>query len=142
MYNKIILIGNVVKDVETRTVKTSTVAKFRLAVDDPYKKDSPLYIDCEAWDQLGEFAQKWLTKGKGVIVDGRLCLESWEKDGKKESKYLVKAQDIRFSNVQKKDDSNSEKVESKAPQKETKEVKKAPKSPAPQADEDFSDVPF
>lgn len=99
MYNKTLLIGNVIKDPEIRSVKDTTVAKFRMAIDDSYKKDSTIYIDIEAWDKQAEFAEKWLKKGKGIIVDGRLCMDSWEKDGKKESKLYVKAQDIRFSNV-------------------------------------------
>jgi len=133
MYNKVLLIGNVVKDPEVRSVKDTSVAKFRLAVDDAYKKDSVIYIDVEAWDKQAEFASKWFKKGKGVIVDGRLCMDSWEKDGKKETKIYVKAQDVRFSNVGGKSESSQQE------QKPTKTtLKQAPK----QDDDDFSDVPF
>ena len=62
MYNKVLLIGNVVKDPEVKSVKDTSVAKFRLAVDDQYKKDAVIYIDVEAWDKQAEFAQKWLKK--------------------------------------------------------------------------------
>ena len=141
MYNKVILIGNVVKDCETKTVKASKVTKFRLAVDDPYKKDSVLYIDCEAWDQQAEFAEKWLTKGKGVIVDGRLCMDSWEKDGKKETKIYVKVQDVRFSNFgspNKKDESpNPNDKPAAQTNKQTKKVESTSEN-----QDDFSDVPF
>jgi single-strand DNA-binding protein len=133
MYNKILLIGNVVKDPESRSVKGTSVTKFRLAVDDQYKKDSVMYIDVEAWDKQSEFCEKWLKKGKGVIVDGRLCMDTWEKDGKKESKFFVKAQDVRFSNV------GSQK--SDQPQQESKPKSKQVEQPAQQGD-DFSDVPF
>jgi single-strand DNA-binding protein len=133
MYNKVLLIGNVVKDVETKSVKSTSVSKFRIAVDDTVKKDSVLYIDVEAWDKQSEFAEKWLKKGKGVIVDGRLCMDSWEKDGKKETKIYVKAQDVRFSNVgsPKPDVGSQEKQEAKS-QKNTNQS----------STEDFSDVPF
>ena len=133
MYNKILLIGNVVKDPESRSVKGTSVTKFRLAVDDQYKKDSVMYIDVEAWDKQSEFCEKWLKKGKGVIVDGRLCMDTWEKDGKKESKFFVKAQDVRFSNV------GSQK--SNQPQQESKPKSKQVEQPA-QQEVDFSDVPF
>jgi single-strand DNA-binding protein len=137
MYNKVLLIGNVVKDPESRTVKNTSVVKFRLAVDDAYKKDSVLYIDVEAWDKQAEFAEKWLKKGKGVIVDGRLCMDSWEKDGKKETKIFVKAQDIRFSNVgsPKKDGDD----EVKQP---TSSVNKKPSKTQEVQEDDFADVPF
>lgn len=133
MYNKVLLIGNVVKDPEVKSVKDTSVAKFRLAVDDQYKKDSVIYIDVEAWDKQAEFAQKWLKKGKGVIVDGRLCMDSWEKDGKKETKIYVKAQDVRFSNV----------GPSKAEGETTAKTSTTQKSVAKQQVEDeFADVPF
>jgi single-strand DNA-binding protein len=137
MYNKVLLIGNVVKDPESRTVKTTSVVKFRLAVDDAYKKDSVLYIDVEAWDKQAEFAEKWLKKGKGVIVDGRLCMDSWEKDGKKETKIFVKAQDIRFSNVgsPKKDGDDQDK-------QPTNSVNKKPSKNQEVQEDDFADVPF
>lgn len=133
MYNKVLLIGNVVRDSETKSVKNTSVSRFRMAVDDSVKKDSVLYIDVEAWDKQAEFAEKWLKKGKGIIVDGRLCMDSWEKDGKKESKIFVKAQDIRFSNVggQKTDQT----------QQQSKPKQKQSDQPSQQED-DFSDVPF
>lgn len=134
MYNKVLLIGNVVKDPEVKSVKDTSVAKFRLAVDDQYKKDSVIYIDVEAWDKQAEFAQKWLKKGKGVIVDGRLCMDSWEKDGKKETKIYVKAQDVRFSNV------GSPKTDGEQQQKSTTANTKS--TTKAQADDEFSDVPF
>jgi single-strand DNA-binding protein len=133
MYNKVLLIGNVVKDVETKSVKETSVSRFRIAVDDVVKKDSALYIDVEAWDKQSDFAQKWLKKGKGVIIDGRLCMDSWEKDGKKESKIYVKAQDIRFSNVGPKPDS-----ETSSKQNSTTVKQNQPQ----QTEDDFSDVPF
>jgi single-strand DNA-binding protein len=137
MYNKVLLIGNVVKDPESKTVKSTSVSKFRLAVDDAYKKDSVLYIDVEAWDKQAEFAEKWLKKGKGVIVDGRLCMDSWEKDGKKETKIFVKAQDIRFSNV----GSPKKEGEDKDKEPPTSKNNKPTKTEEVQND-DFADVPF
>ncbi len=134
MYNKVLLIGNVVKDPEVRSVKDTSVAKFRLAIDDQFKKDSTIYIDVEAWDKQAEFAEKWLKKGKGVIVDGRLCMDSWEKEGKKETKIYVKSQDIRFSNVssQKNPDEQQKPNQVNSKSKATEEV----------PSDDFADVPF
>lgn len=131
MYNKVVLIGNVVKDVETKELSSSSVSRIRLAVDDPFREKNTVYIDCEAWGDQSTFAQKWLKKGSGVIVDGRLCMDSWEKDGKKETKIFVKAQEIRFSNVGPK----SEKSE-QSPAKQEGKMAKA------KSVEDDSEVPF
>ena len=130
MYNKVVLIGNVVKDIETKEVGSSSVSRIRLAVDDPFREKNTVYIDCEAWGDQASFAQKWLKKGSGIIVDGRLCMDSWEKDGKKDSKIFVKAQEIRFSNVgQKSEKSNQEST------KQSKTIKN-------KAVEEDSEVPF
>jgi single-strand DNA-binding protein len=131
MYNKVILIGNVVKDIETKELASSSVSRIRLAVDDPFREKNTVYIDCEAWGDQATFAQKWLKKGSGIIVDGRLCMDSWEKDGKKETKIFVKAQEIRFSNV----GSKSEKSEQSSPKQENKTAKS-------KTVEDDSEVPF
>ena len=131
MYNKVVLIGNVVKDVETKEVGSSCVSRIRLAVDDPFREKSTVYIDCEAWADQATFAQKWLKKGSGIIVDGRLCMDTWEKDGKKETKIFVKAQEIRFSNVGQK----SEKLDQESTKQQTKTVKN-------KTVEEDSEVPF
>jgi single-strand DNA-binding protein len=131
MYNKVILIGNVVKDVEIKQLKDSSVAKLRLAIDDPFREKNTVYIDCEAWGDQANFASKWLKKGSGIIVDGRLCMDSWEKDGKKETKIFVKAQEIRFSNV----GSKAEKGEQNSTKEESKPTKQ-------KSVEDDSEVPF
>jgi single-strand DNA-binding protein len=133
MYNKVVLIGNVVKDIETKELSSSSVSRIRLAVDDPFREKNTVYIDCEAWGDQSTFAQKWLKKGSGIIVDGRLCMDTWEKDGKKETKLFVKAQEIRFSNVGQK----SEKSEQKSTKQESKTGTEKTKSV-----EEDSEVPF
>lgn len=135
MYNKIILIGNVVKDVETKDVNKSKLARFRIAVNDPLREKNTVFIDCEAWDDQAQFAEKWLKKGKGVIIDGKLCLDSWEKDGKKESKFFVRTHEIRFSNVGKREDEDSSTKEEAPKKKQTQQKNQ-------NDDEEFQDVPF
>lgn len=130
MYNKVVLIGNVVKDIETKELKETSVSRIRLAVDDPFREKNTVYIDCEAWGDQASFAQKWLKKGSGIIVDGRLCMDSWEKEGKKESKLYVKAQEIRFSNVG---------LKSEKTQQETTKQTKSSKTKVVEED---SEVPF
>jgi single-strand DNA-binding protein len=131
MYNKVVLIGNVVKDVETKELSSSSVSRIRLAVDDPFREKNTVYIDCEAWGDQSTFAQKWLKKGSGIIVDGRLCMDTWEKDGKKETKIFVKAQEIRFSNV----GAKSEKSDQEPAKQQGKTVKN-------KTVEEDSEVPF
>lgn len=137
MYNKVVIIGNLVADPETKTTQNGTsLSRLRLAIDDPFRKDNSIYIDVEAWEKMSEFCEKWLKKGRTVIVDGRLCMDSWEKDGQKFSKLYVRAQDVRFCSTGKKEEDSQE----KKPTSNNKNSK--PKQTAPTSDFDDSDVPF
>jgi single-strand DNA-binding protein len=144
MYNKVVIIGNLVSDPETKTIQNGTpISRLRLAIDDPFRKDNSIFIDVEAWEKMSDFCSQWLKKGRTVIVDGRLCMDSWEKDGQKFSKLYVRAQDIRFCSTGKKED-ETETKEKKPTGSNNKESSKAPKNSksSSYSDVDDSDVPF
>lgn len=79
-YNRIILVGNLVRDPETRYVQSgSPVTKFTLAVNRRTKQDDSVdYIDVVAWDKLAETSNTYLRKGAPVLVKGRLSMRSYE----------------------------------------------------------------
>ena len=71
-----------------------TYANFTLAVDRPYKKDGKSETDFIPCKLLGEkkadFANRYLRKGMKIMVNGRLQIDSYEKDGKRQySTYVV-----------------------------------------------------
>lgn len=96
MYSKTVLVGNLARDPESRQAGETTVTRLVVAVNDTYSKDKVSYVDVEAWGKLGEICQKYLTKGRQALVDGRLVQDTWEKDGKKNSKLYVKADNVQF----------------------------------------------
>jgi len=82
MYNRIILVGRLTADPELRYTPTGVpVASFRLAVDRPKSRESGEhqtdFINIVAWRQQGEFAANYLTKGRLVLVEGRLQIRQW-----------------------------------------------------------------
>jgi len=83
--NSVTLCGRLGKDPETRAVGNSQVTKFSLATG--YKKsDGTQHTDwhqIEAWNKTGEIAQKYLTKGKQVIIQGEIRYSTSEKNGVK-----------------------------------------------------------
>ena len=90
MLNHITLMGRLVRDPELRRTGSGVaVASFRIAVDRDYApKDGGErkadFIDCVAWRQTGEFISKFFTKGRMIVVDGRLEMRDWtDKDGNK-----------------------------------------------------------
>jgi single-strand DNA-binding protein len=104
-YNKVIIAGNLTRDPETRvTPKGTAICQFGLAVNRKWKNDGGemqeevTFIDCEAWGKTAELVGKYLKKGRGALVDGRLKLDQWEDKNTKEkrSKLKVVAEAVQF----------------------------------------------
>lgn len=101
--NQVILMGNLTRDPETRqTPSGQSVTSFSLALNRSYKdqsgewQEATDYIDIVAWGPLGERVAQYVTKGRRVLVQGRLQSRSWEQDGQKRSKVEVQANDVTF----------------------------------------------
>src|SRR5262245_58860266 len=102
--NKVMLSGRLTRDPETRhTPSGQSVTNFGIAVNRTYrKKDSDekveetTFVDVEAWGQTGETFARYMKKGRQVYVEGRLKLDSWEKDGQKRSKLSVVMENFQF----------------------------------------------
>lgn len=106
--NSINLTGNAVRDPETRTTpKGSVVSTIRLAHNDPLT-DKPLYIDVDAWEKQGEFVSKYVKKGSSIAVTGKLKMDEWtDKEGKKQTKFVIVADRVHFNGGAKKKDANT-----------------------------------
>jgi len=97
--NQVILLGRLTRDPEQRTTASGkTVVNFSLAVDRLGQDDATDFFDITAWEKLGELIMQYLSKGRRVLVQGRLRQDSWEdKDtGKKRSRVEVTATDVTF----------------------------------------------
>lgn len=102
-FNQVILMGNLTRDPEVRQIPSGqSVCTFSLALNRSYKgadgnwQEATDYIDVVAWGPLGERVAQYVTKGRPVLVNGRLQSRSWEQDGQKRSKVEVNAQDVTF----------------------------------------------
>jgi len=102
-FNKVILIGNLTKNPEVRYTPNGTpVTSFGLAVNRRFRqaeelKDEVCYIDIVVFGKQAEHCGQYLSKGNGVIIDGRLQQRRWEtEDGQKRSKHEVVAQSVTF----------------------------------------------
>jgi single-strand DNA-binding protein len=101
--NKVFLIGNLTRDPELKYTANGTgIARFGLAVNRTYntpdgEKKETCFVDVTAWDKLAEVCNEHLTKGRLILIEGRLQYQSWESDdGTKRSKIEVVAQNIQF----------------------------------------------
>jgi single-strand DNA-binding protein len=85
-FNRIIIVGNVVRDPEIRHVQSgAAVARFTIAVNRRTKhNESADYIDVVAWDKMAETSANYLKRGMPVLIEGRLAIRSFEsKSGEK-----------------------------------------------------------
>lgn len=97
MYNTIIAAGYLVNDPITRNTNTGkTICTLRMCISENNAKNK-CFIDVEAWEKTAEVCTKYLTKGREVLVEGELCLSSWQgNDGKTVSKNYIRANKVKF----------------------------------------------
>jgi single-strand DNA-binding protein len=102
-FNQVTLMGNLTRDPELRQIPSGqSVCSFSLALNRSFKgsdgnwQEATDYVDVVAWGPLGERVSQYVTKGRPVLVSGRLQSRQWEQDGQKRSKLEVIAQDVTF----------------------------------------------
>ena len=114
MLNHITIMGRLTRDPELRRTGSGVaVASFTVAVDrdfggrDGGEKETD-FIDCVAWRQTGEFVSKYFTKGRMIVVSGRLQIRPWtDKDGNKRRSAEVVADNVYFGDSKRDGDSGS-----------------------------------
>ncbi len=108
-FNKVILMGNLTRDPETRTTTGGqSVTRFGLAVNRSWRnangetQEAVSFIDCVAWGKPGEIIAQYVGKGRALLVSGRLEQSSWEdkESGGKRSKVEVVVEDFNFVDSQ------------------------------------------
>lgn len=108
-FNQVTLVGNLTKDPDLRqTPSGQNVVSFSLALNRSYKANDEWvettdYVDVTAWGNLAEKIDQYLSKGRQVLVSGKLQSRSWEQDGQKRSKVEVVAGDVIFLSEPKKE---------------------------------------
>ena len=102
--NKVMLMGNVTRDIELRYTPGGTaVTDFGIAVNrawkgaDGEKHEEVCFVDVTAWAKQAELISQYCRKGRQLFVEGRLQLDSWEgQDGQKRSKLRVVLEGFQF----------------------------------------------
>lgn len=108
--NQVILLGRLTRDPEQRTTPSGrTVVSFSIAVDRAGQDDQADFFDVTAWEKLGELVMQYLSKGRRVLVQGRLRQDSWDdkETGKRRSHIEVTATDVTFLDAPSGDSANT-----------------------------------
>ncbi len=103
MFNKIILVGNLTRDIELRYAQSGTaIAKTAIATSRKFtsngeKKEEVCFVDITFFGRSGEIANQYLRKGSKILVEGRLNFEQWvDQNGQKRSKHSVIAETMQM----------------------------------------------
>jgi single-strand DNA-binding protein len=103
--NRVLLAGNLTRDPQVRFFANErAVADFGLAINrrtkaaDGQQRDEVTFVDCEAWGREAELIGQHMVKGKGIFIEGRLRLDTWDdkKDGTKRSKIKIVVERFQF----------------------------------------------
>lgn len=100
--NSVNIMGNLTRDPELKYIPSGksvcslSIANNRVYTSKGEKVTEVSYFDVEVWGPAGENCAKYLTKGSGIIVEGRLKQDRWEKDGKTQSRVRISANSIHF----------------------------------------------
>lgn len=105
-YNRVILIGNLTRDPEVKYLASGTaVAEIGLAVNRQFtdknsneRKEEVTFVDVTLWGREAELAGEYLAKGRPVMIEGRLQMDSWDDKatGQKRSKLKVVGERMQF----------------------------------------------
>ena len=127
--NKYIALGNLTRDPELKNVKNDNkVCSFSIAINNKLN-DTTFYVDVETWNKTAENCSRFLSKGRKVLIEGRLQLNTWQsKTGENRSKVYCVADMVTFldKSTEPKKDSIAEQVASKIMEEE----------------DDFADIAF
>ena len=98
-FNKVILVGNLTRDPQVKyTTGGTAVTELGLAVNRRWLdkqsnqwKDETTFVDITLWGRTAEIAGEYLAKGRSVLIEGRLQLDTWDdrESGQKRSKLRV-----------------------------------------------------
>lgn len=136
MYNKIILVGNLTRDIELRYLPSGTaLANTAIATSHKYtsngeKKEDVCFVDISFFGRSAEVANQYLKKGSKILVEGRLKHDTWEKDGQRHSKHSVMVESMQML--------GSKQESAKPPEVVYENVPKE----QPQVDIDEEEIPF
>ena len=112
MYNKVIMIGNLTRDIELKYLPSgSAIAKGAIATSHKYKmqngeqKEEVCFLDFTVFGKGGEILNQYVRKGSKVMLEGRLVFEQWQaQDGTNRSRHTLRVEEFKF--LDSKNDSN------------------------------------
>lgn len=103
-FNRVVLVGNLTRDPELRSTPNGTpVCRFSLAMSRQYKnadgsaREEVVFVEIDSFGRQAETIARYMSKGRPILVEGRLRLDQWEsQSGEKRSRLMVVAENFQF----------------------------------------------
>lgn len=111
MLNYSVLQGRLVRDPELRTTQSGTsVCSFTVVWSEKYKEtETKLFLNCTAWRGTAEMVSRYFSKGKEIIVEGKLSTREWQgRDGNKRSAVEMTVERVNFCGPKQAEGSNAQ----------------------------------
>jgi len=123
MYNRIILIGNLTRDITLSYLPSgSPIAKGAIATTHKYKlqsgetKEEVCFLDFSVFGKGGEILNQYVRKGSKVMLEGRLIFEQWQsQDGSNRSRHTLRVEEFKFLDSKSDSQSNNQHQPSSQP---------------------------
>ena len=153
MYNKVVLIGNLTKDIELKYLPSgSAVATSSVATSHKYKsasgeqKDEVCFLDFTIFGKTGEIANQYLKKGSKVLLEGRLKFEQWTaQDGSNRSRHILSVDTMKMLDSKDKSENQGQNYNQEPPvvyENNYNQSKPNVEHRIPEIDIDEDEVPF
>lgn len=102
-FNKVIMMGNLTRDPEYKQVGNGSLCRLSIASNRQYKNKNTgsmvqevCFVDVDVWGNQADNCNQYLQKGRPVLVEGRLKLDTWEVDGQQRRKHSIVAEKVTF----------------------------------------------
>ena len=150
MFNKVIILGNLTRDVELKYLPSGTAAAtIGLASNRKFKKqdgtmaEEVCFVDVKLFGRTAEVANQYLKKGSPILIEGRLILESWTDatTGAKRNKHSIMAENMQMlGKAAQNSDTPSDSYDNPTQDYPRDNIEKPAESPRAEIDED--EIPF
>lgn len=151
MYNRVIMVGNLTRDIELRYTPSGTaIAKTAIATNRRFKtqtgeqKEEVCFIDITIFGRAAEIANQYLHKGRRVLIEGRLVFEQWtDQSGNKRSKHSIAVDNLQMLDSKAEAANARYEAPIEPPAASTPSASKPQSAPEiPEIDIDDDDIPF
>ena len=149
MFNKVMLLGNLTKDVELRytqggtAIGNSAIAVTRKMTINNEKREETCFIDIAFYGKTAEIANQYLKKGSKLLIEGRLRFEQWtDNNGQNRSKHVVAVETIEMLGGNENGSNNNNSSYSRAANQTHQNLAPKTLEEANLEANDYKDIPF